>query len=102
MDEILYQVCRSSVSIMDGWVPLPSTIIAQVLRLPIGKVRYHLRKLKKQGLVINDRYGGIDEDGRVFCINGFTVTEEGKKTEEYKKAFEEEKRAVKECFDIDL
>jgi predicted ArsR family transcriptional regulator len=87
---------------MDGWIPFPSTMIAKQLNISVGKVRYQLKKLKDQGLVANDSHGGQTEDGEVYCINGFTITDKAKETEEYKKALLEEKRICKKIFDIDI
>lgn len=102
MNNILYALCRHCVGIMDGWVPYPSTAIAKQLNVSVGKVRYQLKKLKEQGLVESSRYGGQTEDGEVFCINGFRITDKAKETEKYKVAFEEERRVCKECFDINI
>lgn len=102
MNEVLYTLCRHCVGIMDGWIPYPSTVIAKSLNMPVGKVRYQLKKLKTQGLVVNDSYGGQTEDGEVFCINGFTVTEKAEKTEEYIKAYNEERELCKRTLDIDI
>ena len=102
MNEILYVLCRHCVSIMDGWVPYPSTLMAEQLNISIGKVRYQLKKLKEKGLVESCRYGGQTEDGEVYCINGFRTTDKAKETIEYKKALEKEAQICKECFDIDI
>lgn len=68
MDDILYKLCRRSVNIMDGWHLYPATCIAESLDLSVHKVRYHLRKLKEQGLVYSFQEGGMEEDGQVFCL----------------------------------
>ena len=121
MDEILYRLCRHSVGIMDGWHPFPATLIAEMLGMSvhkvryhlrkltlctlipsIHKVRYHLRKLKKKGLVESFHEGGMTEDGEVYCLWGWTITKATHSTEEYKKAYEEERNIVKECFDFDI
>ena len=102
MNEVLYQLCRHCVNIMDGWIPYPSTAIARTLEMKVGKVRYQLNKLKLQGLVESFSHVGQTEEGEVYCIKGFGITEKAKETEEYKKALEEEKIICKECFDIDI
>lgn len=71
MDEILYTLCQHNVAIMDSWYPFPATAIARSLGLSVGKVRYHLRKLKKQGLVNSFHYGGMTEDGEVDLMENF-------------------------------
>ena len=69
--------------------------------MSLYKTRKELKALKEQGYVISDRYTESTEDGQIL-INGYTITEKAKETEEYKKAFAEEKQAVKECFNIDI
>lgn len=73
---------------MDGWHPYPATCIAQNLNMSVHKVRYHLRKLKIEGLVESFR-----ENGEVFCLWGWRITDKTINTLEYKKAFEEERKA---------
>lgn len=102
MDEILYTICRHNVSIMDGWHPFPATLIARQLNVSVGKVRYHLRKLKEKGLVSSFHDGGITDYGDVYCCFGWKITQLTKETEEYKKAHEEERKLCNECFDIDI
>ena len=102
MDKILYDLCQACVSIMDGWHPYPATCIAERLNQPVGKVRYHLRKLKKDGLVYSFHEGGMTDDGAVFCSQGWGITEKAKDTEEYKKAYKEEVELCKKCFGIDI
>lgn len=102
MDDILYALCRHCVGIMDGWHPYPSTAIASQLGIPIGKVRYHLKKLKTQGMVKSFHESGSAEDGDVFGAWGFGITDKAKESDEYKKAYEEESQLCKECFGFDL
>lgn len=102
MDDILYILCRHCVSIMDGWHPFPSNCISRVLDIPLGKVRYHLRKLKEQGIVISCHEGGQTEDGEVYCLWGWSITEKAFTTKEYIKAYGEERELCKKCFDLDI
>lgn len=102
MDEILYKLCRHNVDIMDGWRPFPATAIADSLNISVHKVRYHLRKLKEQGLVKSFYEGGQTEEGEVFCYWGWTITDKAFNTNEYKKACEEVIELCKKCFDIDI
>lgn len=70
MDEILYTLCQHNVSIMGGWCSFPATAIAKTLDMSVHKVRYHLKKLKQQGIVDSIREGGMTEYGELFCNNG--------------------------------
>ena len=100
MDDILYALCRHCVSIMDGWHPYPATCIARNLNMSVHKVRYHLRKLKIEGLVESFRESGSIEDGEVFFGWGGRKTDKNKNTHQNKKAFEEERKIFKEILDI--
>lgn len=102
MDEILYCICQHKVDIMGGYIPISSTVIARCTKLSIGKVKYRLKKLKEQGLIIADSYGSSTEDGEPFCIHGYTITEKAKHTDEYKQAWAQERQLCKDTLDIDI
>lgn len=101
MDDILYKLCLHNLGIMDGWHPCPATYIAEMFDISVGKVRYHLRKLKEQGLVESFHEGGMTEDGEVYCLWGWHITEKAHETEEYKKAYDFERKLCIECFGWD-
>ena len=50
MDEVLYQLCRHAVGIMDGWHPYPAWAIAKQAGVSLSTARRRLRKLKEKGL----------------------------------------------------
>ena len=101
MNDILYQLCRRNVSIMDGWLPVPARSIAKCLNLTVNQARYQLRKLKKLGYVETSSGYVISEDCRLPYY-GWTITDKAKETEEYKKAWEEERELCKKYFDMDI
>ena len=101
MNEVLYCLCDHCVNIMDGWVPYPSTAMAKRLNLSLYKIRKELKSLKDQGLVVADRYCEVTDEGTVL-INGYTITEKAKQTEEYKKAYEEERLICLDVFGVDI
>lgn len=101
MNEILYHLCRHCVSIMDGWYPFPSTVLSEICNISLYKVRKELKTLKEKGLVVSNRYCEFTEEGNIL-LNGYTITNKAKETEEYKKAYEEENKLCKECFGIDI
>jgi predicted ArsR family transcriptional regulator len=87
---------------MDGWIPLPSTVIhTQIPGITLYAVRKHLKALKQEGLVASDLYVDQGEE-RPILVRGYVVTKEGTKTSQYKLAHEVERRLCKECFDIDI
>jgi|GEM_PF-2005496 len=101
MDDVLYQLCRCCVSIVIGWCPVPAWVIAKHLNLTINQARYRLRKLKKLGYVETTSEFVISEDCNL-PYHGWTITDKAKETEEYKKAWEEERTLCKKCFDMDI
>jgi hypothetical protein len=101
-DKIFSILCRHSCSVMDGWIPLPSTVIhEQVPHITLYAVRKHLKQLKQEGLIASDLYVEQGEE-RPILIRGYTVTKAGQKTNEYRLAHEIERELCKDCFDIDI
>lgn len=101
MDNVLYHLCRHSVSIMDGWVLMPSTVLSHILGESLYKTRKKLKSLKEQGLVTSGRYCNVTEDGN-YLISGWEITKKAKSTPEYDLAWNEERELCKECFGIDI
>ena len=100
--KILFILCQHCCSIMDGWIPYPSTCIhANMPYLTLYGVRTYLKQLKQEGLITSDLYVEHGEE-RPILIRGWTVTKEGMKTTEYKLAYELEKARCKECFNFDI
>lgn len=101
MNEVLYQLCRHNVSIMDGWHPVPARLIAEGLNLTTNQARYRLRKLKQAGFA-NTFSELLGDEERMIPYHGWTITDKAEETEEYKKAWEEERALCKKCFDMDI
>lgn len=101
MNEVLYQLSRHSVSIVGSQYPVPARLIANSLNLTINQVRYRLRKLKQLDLVESCCEIYRDEYS-CFPCNGWGLMYKAKETEEYKKAWKEERELCKKCFDIDI
>lgn len=102
-DRVFYQFCRHTASIMDGWVPYPSTCIAGVTGWKLSYVRKLCRQLRDEGFIESKLYVETGEDlDRPALIRGYLVTEKGRKTELYKVAHETERKICKECFGIDI
>lgn len=99
MNIVLYKLCCHCVGIMDGWRPFPSTILSELCGMSLYETRKELKKLKARGLVVSARMTTEESN---LIMNGYTITPAARETEEYKKAFEEERRLVKECFGFDL
>lgn len=100
-DRVFYMLCQHCSSIMDGWIPYPSTCIAGTTGWRLYYVRKLLKELKKDGLVDSELYVERGEE-RPILVRGYIVTEKGKKTNEYRLAHEVERKICKECFGIDI
>lgn len=100
-DKVFYKLCSHCVSIMDGWIPYPSTIIAETTGWKLSYVRRLLRELKKEGLIDSDIYVEKGEDHPIL-VRGYVVTAEGKKTKLYESAHNAERALCKEVFKIDI
>ena len=102
MNDVLYRLCRHDVSIdMYSWVPYPSTSLSKSCGLSLYQTRKELKKLKEQGLV-ESCIDSISDDEGTCVLRGYHITEKAKETEEYKKAWQEEREICKECFGIDI
>ena len=103
LNKVLYHLCRQNVSIMDGWYPIPSTFLSEICNLSLYKTRKELKKLKEQGYIISDCMSIYNDfECQQYIIRGYTLTEKGKETEEYRKAYEEERKLCDECFGFDI
>ena len=100
MNIVLYHLCRHNVSIMDGWLPYPSTSLSKICGLSLYKTRKELKVLKENGLVESDIECICNDEGN-YILRGYTVTKKAEETEEYKKAFAEERKICKEIFGIE-
>ena len=100
MNTVLYKLCLHCVSIMDGWLPYPSTALSKVCGMSLYKTRKELKKLKEQGLIESCIH--ISDDEEFFILRGYTITEKGRKTNEDEKAWQKEKEICMECFGIDI
>lgn len=102
MNQILYHLCRQSVSVAHGsWLPFPSTCLSKICEMSLYKTRKELKRLKEQGYVVSDRYCEVGED-RNILVSGYIITDKAKYTEEYRKAHEEESAICKEVYGIDI
>lgn len=100
-NSIFYILCRHHVSIVDGWIPVPSMCLSRLTDMSLYKTRKKLKELKSQGLVDSDLWVEPGEE-RPILVRGYIVTEKGKQTEEYREAYEEERDLCKKCFHIDI
>lgn len=86
---------------MGGYLPYPSTVLCKSCGLSLYKTRKELKALKEQGYVIANRYTERLDDMQIL-LNGYTITDKANETEEYKKAFEEERKIVKDVYGFEL
>ena len=101
MNQILYNLCRHSLNIMDGWSPYPSTALSKNCGMSLYQTRKELKRLKQLGLVDSDIQTISDDEG-TYILRGYTITKEAEKTEEYKKAHAEEREICLKVFGMDI
>ncbi len=101
MNDVLYKLCRHCVGIMGGWHPYPSTLLKESCGLSLYQTRKELKKLKEQGLVESVMECLSDDEGN-YILRGFSITDKAKQTDEYIKAWNEEREICKRIFDIDI
>lgn len=99
MNNVLYVLCRHCLSIMDGWYPYPSTVIAEQLGISLYRVRKELKRLKELGLVVSTMYCWEEEYGN-YILRGYTITDKARATKEYKEAYEREEKIRQECLSM--
>lgn len=100
MNEVLYELCWYYINTNDcSTAPVPSSSVSFRLNLTVSQTRYRLRKLKKLGYV-EMAYGFVISEDCHLPYYGWTITDKAKETEEYKKAWEEERALCKKCFDM--
>jgi hypothetical protein len=86
---------------MDGWIPMPSTVLSRILGESLYETRKKIKFLKEQGLIESVRYCEVTDEGN-FLIAGYQITEKAKNTPAYKMAWNEERKICKEIFDFDI
>ena len=86
---------------MCNWIPIPSTIIADELKISVYQVRKELKKLKEMGLVVSIMYCDKTKFGN-FIIRSYTITEKARDTKEYKTAYENAEKVMRECFEMQM
>ena len=102
-NKVLYHLSVHSCSIMDGWHPYSSKLLAEVCEMPLKETLKELRKLKAQGLITSfceAFYNDYTQHYQVYW--GWTITSKAETTEEYQKAYEREREICKEVFNIDI
>lgn len=77
-------------------------MIAKETGVSISTTRRRLRELKKDGLAETFSVSVGADDEYTIPYNGWRVTEKGKETEEYKAAWEEEKKLCRKIFGSDM
>lgn len=99
---IFWYLCNHYCSVMDGWVPYPSTLLHKHLpQLSDYKLKKYLKELKEEGWITSDM---IIEEGyeHPWIIRGYTITDKARNTFIYKSCHERERRLCKKVFDFDI
>lgn len=73
-----------------NWIPTPAKSIATREKIPKNIVLECLHILASEGLITKTSYGEVDDEGIPHCWHGWCLTNKGKETDVYKKAYDEE------------
>ena len=98
---VFESLCRHSCCIFGGWAPYPTRCMSESTGLSMYKTRKELHRLRDLGLVEVARHCEVTEEGN-YLLTGWQVTQQGMKTETYKKMDEEEAQRVRESFNFDM
>ncbi len=80
-------IVDNDVAIDSNWHPISCKSIARAKRIPLSLVRETTKFLCEEGMIAKDHIGG-QNDGKVYCFHGYSVTEKGKEHPYYKEAYE--------------
>lgn len=101
--KVLQSICNCEVSIMDRGYPVSSTFIRESLGITPYQARKALKSLKDKGLIKPYRNSFWDDySEQYFLAGGYRLTEEAKKTDEYRAAEQREIQICQEVFNIDV
>lgn len=99
---IFWYLCTHYCSIMDGWVPYPSTLLHRHLpQLSTYKLKKYLKELKEEGWITSDMFIEQGEE-HPWIIRGYTITDKARNTFIYKSCHERERRLCNKVFDFDI
>ena len=100
--QTFYKICKHSVSLAVSWYPLTSKFLANQLGISISTVYKRIDQLKEKGYIKLVHIMDMDEDGHKHIYNCYDVTDMGRQTDIYKKAYEEERKACIDYFGFDI
>ncbi len=98
-NDLFQEMCKLTAAIPFCYDPKIYSVkyLAERMKQSKYMIRKQMKKLEAVGLVCRDYDGGADEDGRVYCYHGWSITEKAMKTALYKRL---EKEAAQEFNDF--
>ena len=95
--KVFRSLCWHDCDFMCSWIPLPTTVIAQMLKISLYQCRKQMKILAQDGLVESCSCI-LDREESLLPYNGFRITEKGRKTDIYKYCQLQEARICAKCF----
>lgn len=72
------------------WYPTSAATVAKALHLPLALAREACRNLVEEGYLVKGHEGGMDEDGKLYCIHGYFATEKARQLPKWKELHDAE------------
>lgn len=84
--KLLTKMCELTAEVPMGYDPkiYGYKDLAERLDVPVYQIRKAMKQLEADGLVTRNHEGGADYDGHPFCIHGWSITEQTRKSYMYK------------------
>ena len=99
--KVFQQLCQHDCDFMSCWVPLPTMVIASILKISVYQCRKQMKRLVEDGLA--ERCSCIlNSEESLLPYNGFMITAKGRKTDIYRYCALKSARICAECFDAKI
>lgn len=95
--KIFGSLCWHDCDFMSCWIPLPTTVISQMLGISLYQCRKQMKKLVQEGLA-ESCSAILDKEESLLPYRGFRLTPKGKKHDIHKYCELKHARICSECF----
>jgi DNA-binding Lrp family transcriptional regulator len=99
--KVFKALCQHNCDFMCSWIPLPTTVIANLLNVSLYQCRKQMKQLVKDGLAESCSCV-LDREESLLPYHGFKITAKGRKTDIAKYCELKHARICAECFGGDV